>query len=723
MLKTMSTTDVIGLLSDALANAGQASSDIQVDGEIHRYNPDKTYSNKKPAWYVAHMLPSGHVAASFGDWRTGASHQWNSWEEVADGPIDIDQLKRELADKKATAQNERKKLQDKAARDAEKLWTKLSDTGKSGYLESKGVRAHGIRFGADRNGSFIAIPMRDSSGAFTGLQRIYDAPLSNGNNKLFGKGTKKDGSWFWIGSDVDNTPILVAEGYATAASLHESLNMPVAVCFDAWNALKVIRALRSLYSNEIILAADNDQWTTSGNTGATIAHEARKIDGVYAVLPDFTGYDTAIKPTDFNDLFRLGGQAAVKGQIENYKTSGDVTKKRWQETLQRSDRGILYPIVSNIAKILSNDSAWAGVIGWDTFALKMVKLKKPPYDNAELGEWGDRDDTKTSIWLTDNWGIRASTKIVAEAINVVAENQSFHPVRDYLTAIQWDGVARIDSWLIDYLGAEDTEYHAMVGRLWMIAAVARILQPGCKMDNVIMLEGGQGKFKSTALSILGGEWFSDTPFELGSKDGFLSMRGKWIIELAELDSFNRAESTKAKHFFAASVDTYREPYGRRTFDVPRQCVFAGTTNTDEYLKDDSGNRRYWPVKTGNINRERLTQDRDMLLAEAVARFRNGDKWWIEGSLDDVLDQQEERYQVDSWEERVIEFVAEKKTTQPPKKGFSLTVGDVLSDCLEIPVGKWTRLDQMRVSSILKRIGFERRQVRNGSRRTWLYIEI
>ena len=396
---------------------------------------------------------------------------------------------------------------------------------------------------------------------------------------------------------------------------------------------------------------------------------------------------------------------------------------QWQDDLKRSARGTLYSSIANITKILTHDDAWVGVLGYDLFSQKIMKLSLPPFEKAKLGEWEDRDDHKLAIWLSDRYEINAKPTDVVAAVGVAAElSNSFHPVRQYLRGLSWDGVARLDSWLPNYMGAAFSDYHSAVGKNWMIGAVARVAKPGCKMDNVLILEGGQGRGKSTALNILGQQWFTDTPFEIGSKDSYVALRGKWIIELAELDSFNRAESTKLKHFFAASVDTYREHYGRRTADVPRQCVFAGTTNADEYLRDDSGNRRYWPVKTGEIDQDRLREDRHQLWAEAVHRYRQGEEWWFQSNDEDIEYEQGKRYLMDAWETRIAVFIDMKKKQRMPGSSvpFHMPIGTILEDCLEIPAGKWTRPDQMRVASALKRLGFIRKQVLVEGKRIWSY---
>lgn len=394
----------------------------------------------------------------------------------------------------------------------------------------------------------------------------------------------------------------------------------------------------------------------------------------------------------------------------------------WQDGLTRNEHKALHASLANIVLILSCDSAWHGVLAWDIFSQRIIKRRRPPFEVAAVGEWDDRDDSKTTLWLSHNYGIRPSTKLTAEAVGIAADRASFHPIQEYLKALVWDKKPRVRMWLTRYLGCPDSPYSRSVGSFWLVGAVARVMRPGCKMDNVLILEGPQGKGKSTALAILGGEWFSDTPFELGSKDSFLAIRGKWIIELSELDNFNRAESTRAKHFFAASRDTYREPYGRRTIDVIRQCVFAGTTNSNEYLRDDSGNRRYWPIRTATIAHERLLLDRDQLWAEAVAMFEANEPWWFDQAPADITCEQDARFVVDPWHDRINEFVENRRRMTPPTTHFNITVSLILEECLQIPIARWAKIDQMRVGSVLKRLGFERLQIRDGNRRYWAYGE-
>lgn len=369
----------------------------------------------------------------------------------------------------------------------------------------------------------------------------------------------------------------------------------------------------------------------------------------------------------------------------------------WRRSLQLTSRGNFVPSLRNIYTILTHDKRWQDALGFDQFAQQVVKLKPPPYDCAAAGEWSDIDDSRMAMWLSQHYSINANTKLVREAMMARADSQSFHPVRDYLGTLAWDGIERLDEWTITYLGAPDSAYAMLAGQKWLIAAVARVMRPGCKADNVLILEGAQGKLKSTALSILGGAWFMDTPFVIGDKDSYMAIRGKWIVELAELDGFSRAESSKAKAFFSGYQDTYRAPFAAWVRTVKRQCVFAGTVNHGAYLRDTTGNRRYWPIETNEIDIEGLRRDRDQLWAEAAARYAGGTPWWVRVDEVGVFGQEQEQREVaDAYEDLIAEYLLGKS---------EVLLGDVLRSGIGIIEKDWTMALQTRAGELLARLGW------------------
>jgi predicted P-loop ATPase len=249
-----------------------------------------------------------------------------------------------------------------------------------------------------------------------------------------------------------------------------------------------------------------------------------------------------------------------------------------------------------------------------------------------------------------------------QAVLAAAEDGRFHPVREYFAKLKWDGTPRLATWLATYCGASENQYTQLAGVKFLIGAVARVMKPGCKMDNVLILEGEQGRWKSTALATLAGiEWFGDTPFAIGDKDSFLVTRGNLIYELAELDGFSRAESSRAKAYFSSRYDTFVPKYVAWAIKVPRQLVFAGTVNHGTYLRDTTGNRRYWPVKIERADIESLARDRDQLWAEAVHRFNAGEQWWVVESERELFSlEQELRYVGDAYEDLIREWALGKE---------------------------------------------------------------
>jgi len=419
------------------------------------------------------------------------------------------------------------------------------------------------------------------------------------------------------------------------------------------------------------------------------------------------------------DVLGAGADPAGAGGANSRETGPmdaerENSEQRWESHLARNDKGQILPVLSNVVHILRNSPDWDGVVAFEEFSGEVVKLRPPPFERGQAGLWVDKDDLRTTLWLQQKYSFHPRDDVVMKAVLLAADAQSRHVVREYLEPLVWDGTERLAHWMVDFLGAEDSEYVRRVSRKFMIGAVARIFKPGCKMDNVLILEGTQGLKKSTALKTLAGEWFTDAPLRFGDKDSYAIMRGKWFIELAELDSFNKADSEAAKQFFGQYVDRYRDFYGKRASDVPRQQVFAGSTNKYVYLKDETGNRRYWPVRAIEIFLEALAAARDQLWAEAVVAYRAGEPYWE--TPDDVpyfREQQEARFVNDSYTDLIADGLVGKLQT---------TVTDVLEHILRLDTAKWTMPEQQRVGRSLGQLGWMRKRgPMKAGRREWIYV--
>jgi predicted P-loop ATPase len=382
--------------------------------------------------------------------------------------------------------------------------------------------------------------------------------------------------------------------------------------------------------------------------------------------------------------------------------------------------GKLEKNLKNTQLILQNESIWSGKVSFDEFAERIViESSCPanlPYEKSFPLPWTDVHTTRTAEWLqASRHRLNVGLDVVATAVHHFALTKRFHPLRDRLGALQWDGKSRLDTWLTDYLGVASTKYTDLVGAKWVISAVARVMRPGCKADHVLILEGAQGKRKSSAVYALSYGFFTDELAGLGSKDCAMQLHGAWIIELSELDALAKAEVSKQKAFTSKTFDRYRAPYGRVVVDHPRQCVFVGTVNKDEYLLDETGGRRWWPVRCeGTIDVTGLIRDRDQLWAEAVARFNNSENWWLDGE-DEALakKEQSERFQSDSDDQAVLQFIS---------KLDQVSVRDICINCFGIPEsGKHDQRMQNRAAKILVKLGWEKRRVRDGSRIFWAYL--
>jgi predicted P-loop ATPase len=388
----------------------------------------------------------------------------------------------------------------------------------------------------------------------------------------------------------------------------------------------------------------------------------------------------------------------------------------WKSRLLLSKSGTPKPILANAITALREAPAWFGVLAYDEFARETVIRSAPPWDakfvNWAQRAWTSHDDLLATEWLQRE-DISVTAAVAAQAVEAAAHESSFHPVKDYLEGLEHDGRPRLDSWLTSCLGVAATPYHHEVGRAIMIAAVARIFDPGCKVDTVPIFEGPQGARKSTAIKTLFEPWFSDELADLGSKDAAMQTRGVWGLEVSELDAMSRAEVSRTKAFVTRTTDRFRPPYGSRIIESPRACVFWGTTNSDSYLKDETGGRRFLPVKVGRIKIEALEENRDQLWAEAVLAYLEGIPWWITSRevQADADRHQRERYVGDPWDETIRIFI-EHRT--------EVSISEILQDALHMEKSRWGQAEQNRIARSLRSLEWARVRVTTGTGREWRY---
>ena len=384
----------------------------------------------------------------------------------------------------------------------------------------------------------------------------------------------------------------------------------------------------------------------------------------------------------------------------------DLNKARrgkWQNDCIKGKGGGLLPNIANVLLALRRDGGVKDAFAFDEMQ-RTPMLMHPigsPMAPHEVRAIVDADVVYVSEYLQQAGLKNIGSGVVRDAIGARASENNYHPVRDYLESLEWDGQKRVNVWLTTRLGAELTDYTSAVGKMFLISMVARIFEPGVKVDYMPVLEGIQGAMKSTACAILGGLWFSDAMPEVsGGKDVSQHLRGKWLIEVGEMHAMGRTETTLLKSFITRQVEKYRPPYGRFEIEEPRQCVFIGTTNRAAYLRDESGGRRFWPVKTGKINLDGLAEDRDQLFAEAVQLYRFGEPWWPDRAFEQqhIRQEQEARFEADAWEDVITDFL----TTRT-----KVTIGEVAQDGLHFDKSKIGTADQRRIAAILELLGWHR----------------
>lgn len=369
---------------------------------------------------------------------------------------------------------------------------------------------------------------------------------------------------------------------------------------------------------------------------------------------------------------------------------------------------------SNVLKILEGVDRLSGVFWMDTFS----GCPMATFD-GKTKQWTDEDSLLLCIDIQTKLGLsNLKVAMVHSAVMAACARNRRHPVKEWIGGAAWDEVPRIKKFLVRYMGASDNSFNDAVSQNFLISMVARVYDPGCKVDNMMILEGGQGKRKSSALRALVGEWFVECNESLAGnhKDFLAVMHGKMLVEIAELDSFSKAETTKIKAIISTQSDRYRPPYGRLAETFYRTSVFVGTTNKEDYLEDSTGGRRFWPVavaQTGIIDLAAITRDRDQLFAEALHEYKAGKSWW-EVPEDQATQIQESRRRGDPWEQEIEDRLLCMDET---------TSHQVMDEFLKIEVSNQDARTLMRVANCLRALGWTRAVVRKGTKTFKLWKKV
>jgi len=442
-----------------------------------------------------------------------------------------------------------------------------------------------------------------------------------------------------------------------------------------------------------------------------------------AGLPDF----------EARRVIRLGLDHGANNPRQSHKTKNNITpitqltSALVEAELSTDDVSYMGDFLRTQKKVIRsceynymhafNHPALEDIIYYNEFASRICLTRQPPWPrHVKPGteqEWSDVDNVGMAAWLHPQKIYNIHAHHIHNVVRAVAIKDIRNPVRDYLDGLEWDNIDRIDTWLTDFFGVEPTVYSTSVGAMWLISAIARIYEPGCQVDHMLVLEGVQGVGKSTVLRTLAHGWFTDSLPDLGNKDAAIQLAGKWIVEMSELESFRKAEADAAKAFVSRRIDRYRIPHAKCADDFPRYNVFIGTTNSSNYLRDGTGNRRYWPVKCSEVKIKEMEESHDQLWAEAATRYRDGAHWWPEGDTlrDLCYDEAEERDQAHPWTELIEDYLVGQDI---------VGMDDILDDLKVFPERR--NQGQLNViAEILQKIGWLKCRRRVKGRAVWRYV--
>lgn len=631
-----------------------SAAEIIADDRRRYYSVVGDSKGKKSAKYQL-KIDGDFAVGRVTSFKQGQSHTYVSKGRKNFTPDEKLEYKKKMDAARKIRDREIASEREEAAAKAAKIWERSAKEGSTAYLTRKKCDLNRARIWRD----LVIVPVYKDK-KLSSLQLI----ASNGS-KRFLKGGEIDGGYCPLANKSDDlSVIVVCEGFATGDAIKKSTGLPVIVAFNCGNMLPVAKIMREENpGSKIIIAADNDAYTARANgepwnPGIEKAKEIfAKIVNCGITWPEFPE-NNETKYTDFNDAYVLFGKDYVIEKIESAKnygipalndgsasTSSDlasqggvITKDNWRLFLHlNKEEKIKKGSLHNLYLFLCFHDKFEGLFAYNEFHHNITLMRCPQWEDSQKFDTRILDDltiNHTTAAL-ENYGFTTpDTGKVNKAIEMAANYKKFHPGQEYFNSLVWDKTPRLHKWLTYYLGCEHEapEYLAFIGKKWLTAGVSRIFEPGRKFDHVLVIEGEQGIYKSTALKKLATfgrdkpvEYFTDsvTIADIQNKDTIMKIQGSIIVELSELSGFSKKDDEEIKRWITVQHDAVRLPYARQTSNFKRQFILAATTNKYDYLKDPTGNRRYWPVKAEKIDIVAIERDREQMWAEAVMEYKNG----------------------------------------------------------------------------------------------------
>ena len=493
------------------------------------------------------------------------------------------------------------------------------------------------------------------------------------------------------------------------------------------------------------------------NAGRAKAFAAAKRYGCHVVLPRFEG--RAEDLTDFNDLHVAEGLEVARAQLMA-EPEPKAEKKSTPKPPGRdggngggggsddgsprlnfpylTDKWEIKGIRENVYFALLNDPALRELVRYNEFSQQIDKVRVPPW-GGKVGQWKEvLDDIRLAEYVASRHGLIVGNPVTIEqAVLMSAHDNAYNPVREDFESHVWDGIRRLPHWMSDCLGAAETQYVQLVSEFFLLSMVARVFEPGCQMDYMLVLQGAQGLGKSSVLQVLGGEFYGGGQFRIGDKDALQALQGRLIFNFNELDSLSRSESTAIKGFITERTDRFRPPYAKGFQAFQRNCVLTGDTNQGEFLRDATGDRRFWVVHCADIEVSRMMEQRSQLLAEAVHLYKAGARRYPTKDEETRLffPEQDKWKFVDVWHDALSKYVHSKQLVE----GFDgclegnrqlencertfFSTHELLTKALNLDIGKVDRAGTMQksVGNAMKMLGFESHKWPKGNARPRGYL--